>query len=81
MQGKNLSKKDKIQLFDSFTSALQSRQDLIIDEIERILKHANKSGDRKYKDFSDLDILCLHFDLLLVYSLVFLFVLQVLVCF
>lgn len=55
MQGKNLSKKDKIQLFDSFTSALQSRQDLIIDEIERILKHANKSGDRKYKDFSDLD--------------------------
>ncbi|WP_158655012.1 PBECR2 nuclease fold domain-containing protein [Helicobacter rappini] len=55
MQGKNLSKKDKIQLFDSFTSALQSRQDLIIDEIERILKHANKSGDRKHKDFSDLD--------------------------
>ncbi|WP_304150096.1 hypothetical protein, partial [Helicobacter bilis] len=55
MQGKNLSKKDKIQLFDSFTSALQSRQDLIIDEIERIVKHANKSKDKKYKDFSDLD--------------------------
>ena len=55
MQGKNLSKKDKIQLFDSFTSALQSRQDLIIDEIERILKNANKSKDKKYRDFSDLD--------------------------